>query len=134
MKELETAEVSFTTPPALTPASPSVSSLGDSSFSGNSLQAQWRADIKIFVSTFLTIFLAELGDKTQMTILLMSAESQSPWTVFAGASLALVLTSLLGVLVGRWLSQRVSPQTLERAVGVLLLIISILLVWDVVQA
>ena len=47
-------------------------------------------------STFITIFLAEMGDKTQLVTLLMSAESQSPWIVFIGAALALISTSLLG--------------------------------------
>ncbi|MGB5963483.1 MAG: TMEM165/GDT1 family protein [Coleofasciculaceae cyanobacterium] len=85
----------------------------------------------IFSSTFLTIFLAEIGDKTQLATLLMSAESQSPWTVFAGAAMALITTSLLGVLIGRWLSQRLSPKTLNRSAGLLLLFISVMLFWDV---
>ncbi|MEM6613363.1 MAG: TMEM165/GDT1 family protein, partial [Cyanobacteria bacterium P01_C01_bin.72] len=38
----------------------------------------------VFSSTFITIFLAEMGDKTQLVTLLMSAESQAPWTVFIG--------------------------------------------------
>jgi putative Ca2+/H+ antiporter (TMEM165/GDT1 family) len=96
-------------------------------------QSDWKTSLKVFTSTFLTIFLAELGDKTQLTTLLMSAESQSPWTVFIGAGLALVLTSLIGILVGCWLSKRVPPQTLEKASGIMLLFISIALVWDIVQ-
>ncbi|WP_416667427.1 TMEM165/GDT1 family protein [Egbenema bharatensis] len=91
-------------------------------------------EVRIFLSTFVTIFLAELGDKTQVTTLLMSAESDSPWLVFAGAGMALVATSLLGVLMGHWLSKRVSPRTLEVATAVLLLVVSLMLVWDVVQA
>jgi putative Ca2+/H+ antiporter (TMEM165/GDT1 family) len=87
----------------------------------------------IFSSTFLTIFLAEMGDKTQLATLLMSAESQSPWLVFAGAGAALIATSLLGVLLGRWLAQRLSPKTMETAAGTLLLFISVMLLWDVVN-
>ncbi|WP_413161046.1 TMEM165/GDT1 family protein [Capilliphycus salinus ALCB114379] len=87
----------------------------------------------IFVSTFITIFLAEIGDKTQLTTLLMTAESHKPWVVFAGAGSALVLTSLLGVLVGRWLSNRIEPKTLERAAGITLLVISCLLFWETFQ-
>ena len=86
----------------------------------------------VFLSTFITIFLAELGDKTQVTTLLISAESQSPWTVFVGAALALISTSLIGVLLGRWLSTRVSPRTLDTLAAVLLLLIAITLVGDVV--
>lgn len=86
----------------------------------------------VFGSTFLTIFLAEMGDKTQLATLLMSAESQSPGIVFAGAVIALVVTSLLGVWIGSWLVKRVTPKTRETAVAMLLLIISVLLLGDVV--
>jgi Ca2+/H+ antiporter, TMEM165/GDT1 family len=120
MPETDTAEVDSTPPYSMELPSPSV----------QSFVGRWQSEIKVFLS----IFLAELGDKTQLTTLLISAESQSPWTVFAGAGSALVLTSLLGVMVGSWLSQRFSPQTLERAAGIMLLIISVLLVWDIVQA
>jgi putative Ca2+/H+ antiporter (TMEM165/GDT1 family) len=87
----------------------------------------------IFSSTFLTIFLAEMGDKTQLATLLMSAQSHSPWVVFAGAAAALIATSLLGVLLGRWLARRLSPKTLETSAGALLLFISVMLLWDVVH-
>lgn len=87
----------------------------------------------VFCSTFFTIFLAEMGDKTQLATLLMSAESQSPWVVFTGAAIALIATSLIGVLIGSWLSQRLSPKTLETSAGVLLLFISLSLLWDVMQ-
>lgn len=87
----------------------------------------------IFSSTFLTIFLAEMGDKTQLATLLMSAGTQSPWVVFAGAAAALIATSLLGVLIGRWLATRLSPKTLETSAGGLLLFISVMLLWDVVH-
>lgn len=93
----------------------------------------WQAELQIFLSTFFTIFLAEVGDKTQLTVLLMSAESGSPWTVFLGAATALVATSLCGVLLGRWLSTRISPKVLEKSAAVLLLGIAALLLWDVSQ-
>ncbi|WP_107666338.1 TMEM165/GDT1 family protein [Cyanothece sp. BG0011] len=88
----------------------------------------------VFSSTFLTIFLAEMGDKTQLATLLISAESQSPWVVFAGAALALIATSLLGVLIGYWLARRLSPKTLDIAVALLLLIITGLLVGDILNS
>lgn len=88
---------------------------------------------KVFGSTFITIFLAELGDKTQVATLLMSAESHAPWIVFTGAAAALVTTSLLGVLVGQWLSSRISPKTLDIAAGIMLALISVWLFLDVVK-
>lgn len=86
-----------------------------------------------FSSTFITIFLAEMGDKTQLVTLLMSAESQSPWIVFIGAALALIATSLLGVLIGYWLSKKLSPKILDTSVAILLLFITSWLINDVIH-
>ncbi len=95
-------------------------------------QKQPAKDIgRPFFVAFLTIFLAELGDKTQLATLLMSAESQSPWVVFIGAASALVITSLLGVLLGQWLASRLAPGVLRTVTGASLLLISVLLLWDV---
>lgn len=87
----------------------------------------------VFSSTFITIFLAEMGDKTQLVTLLMSAESQSPWIVFLGAAIALITTSLLGVLIGYWLAKKLSPQTLDFSVAILLLFITGWLINDIIQ-
>ncbi|MGI0490274.1 TMEM165/GDT1 family protein [Alkalinema pantanalense CENA528] len=84
-----------------------------------------------FLSTFVTIFLAELGDKTQVATLLMSAQSHEPWVVFAGAASALVATSLVGVLIGRWLTKFLKPRTLELSTGVILAVVATLLFIDV---
>ncbi len=86
-----------------------------------------------FFSTFITIFLAEMGDKTQLATLLLSAQSGSPWIVFVGSGAALIATSLVGVLLGRYLAKILSPETLDIAAGMLLMVISILLLGDVVQ-
>ncbi|MBD2357524.1 TMEM165/GDT1 family protein [Tolypothrix sp. FACHB-123] len=85
----------------------------------------------IFATTFITIFLAEIGDKTQLSTLLMSAESHAPWVVFMGSAAALITTSLLGVLLGGWIATKLSPKTVEKSAGVMLLLISIMLFWDV---
>lgn len=74
----------------------------------------------VFLSTATTVFLAELGDKTQLAALLLSAESGRPVVVFVGASLALICSSLVGVVLGRWLSSVMAPEQLERAAGVLM--------------
>ncbi|WP_392532822.1 TMEM165/GDT1 family protein [Nostoc sp. C117] len=85
----------------------------------------------VFGTTFITVFLAEIGDKTQLSTLLMSAESHSPWVVFIGSGAALITTSLLGVLLGSWIATRLSPKTVEKSAGVMLLLISLMLFWDV---
>jgi Ca2+/H+ antiporter, TMEM165/GDT1 family len=87
-----------------------------------------------FLSTFVTIFLAEIGDKTQVTTLLLSAQSHAPWLVFLGAASALIATSLVGVLLGQWLARRVSPRTLDTLAAILLIFITIGLVADVMAA
>ena len=74
----------------------------------------------VMLSTFTTVFLAELGDKTQLATLLLSAQSGQPWLVFVGAALALICSSLVGVLVGRWLSTILPPERLEQMAGVLM--------------
>jgi len=71
-------------------------------------------DLKILLTVFATVFIAELGDKTQLATMLFAADrSVSKWTVFAGASLALVATSAVGVLAGSLLSNLVSPRQLQ---------------------
>ncbi len=75
----------------------------------------------VFVTAFLMIFVAELGDKTQLTVAALGAAS-SPEMVYLGATAALALTTLLGIIGGRWLTQRVSVTTLHRISGVLFLL------------
>ena len=94
-------------------------------------QKQWSF-WAVFSSTFITIFLAEMGDKTQLVTLLMSAESQAPWIVFIGAALALISNSLVGVLLGYWFSKKLSPKTLNLSVAILLLLITAWLVGDLI--
>ncbi len=60
--------------------------------------------LAIFLSTFITIFIAELGDKTQIATLTISGNSKRPLAVFLGSSLALILASLIGVLLGGTIS------------------------------
>ncbi len=76
--------------------------------------------LSVFLATFSTVFLAELGDKTQLAALLLSAESGRPLIVFCGASLALICSSLVGVLLGRWLARFIPAQLLERLAGILM--------------
>ncbi|MBN3944033.1 MAG: TMEM165/GDT1 family protein [Nostoc sp.] len=90
-----------------------------------------QSALVVFGTTFVTIFLAEIGDKTQLSTLLMSAQSHSPWVVFIGSAAALITTSLLGVLLGSWIANRLSPKTVEKSAGVMLLVISLMLFWDV---
>ncbi|HTL13461.1 MAG TPA: TMEM165/GDT1 family protein [Bdellovibrionota bacterium] len=73
----------------------------------------WR----LFAATFGSICIAELGDKTQLATLSLSAGGSSRWSVFAGAAAALVLSSALAVLTGVLISQYMSPVWLRRIAG-----------------
>jgi Ca2+/H+ antiporter, TMEM165/GDT1 family len=86
-------------------------------------------DWKVFGTAFLTLFLAELGDKTQLAIITMTAKGESKWAIFFGASLALVVVSLLAVLFGGLLSQYVPTEWLQRIVAVAFIVIGILMLW-----
>ena len=82
-------------------------------------------DFKVLVTTFATIFLAELGDKTQLATFAFSAETKSRVSVFIGSAGALVLTSLLGVLLGAAISKLIPPNFLKMGAGVLFVILGI---------
>ena len=86
--------------------------------------------LSIFFTTFTTIFIAELGDKTQIATLMLSAESGKPIIVFIGSSLALISSSVVGVLLGKWLSKKISPSKFALFTGALMIIISVLLAYE----
>ena len=79
----------------------------------------------IFITSFTTIFIAELGDKTQLATLILSAESGRPLIVFIGSSFALLCSSVAGVLIGKWLSSRISKERLSFFTGLLMTLISL---------
>ena len=75
--------------------------------------------LRAFFTVFLTIFLAEVGDKTQLATILFASEAKtSKWLIFAAAALALVLAAAIGVLVGAQIERFVSPRTLKMVAGV----------------
>ncbi|HVE87970.1 MAG TPA: TMEM165/GDT1 family protein [Myxococcales bacterium] len=74
-------------------------------------------DLKLMATAFATVFLAELGDKTQLATLTFAAESRSRWAVFLGAAGALVATSAIAVLLGEAVSRVVPVPWLKRAAG-----------------
>jgi putative Ca2+/H+ antiporter (TMEM165/GDT1 family) len=87
---------------------------------------------KLFATVFATIFLAELGDKTQLATFLYAAERENPkLVVFAGAALALVLASALGVAAGAFLAAHIPPRVLSWVAGVGFIGVG---VWTLTQA
>ena len=78
-------------------------------------------DWKLLSSTFVLIFLAELGDKTQLATLSLASGTSSRWTVFAGSALALIACSALAVVAGEAIGRVVPAIWLRRAAGALFL-------------
>jgi len=75
-------------------------------------------ELKLLATVFGAVFIAELGDKTQLATLLFAADrAANKLTVFAGASLALVTASAIGVLAGSVVAQHVEPRVLNYAAG-----------------
>lgn len=88
-------------------------------------------DFKTILTVFISVFIAEVGDKTQLATMLFSADKDnSALSVFIGSALALVLASGIGVLAGSFISNQVSPQTLKIAAGVGFILIGI---WTIVS-
>ncbi|MBF2097126.1 MAG: TMEM165/GDT1 family protein [Gloeomargaritaceae cyanobacterium C42_A2020_066] len=80
-------------------------------------------DWQLLGVTFLTVFLAELGDKSQLATIALSSRCQTPWVIFAGTTTALILVTTLGVGLGHGLGNVVSPLAMKglAALGFLVL-------------
>lgn len=83
-------------------------------------------DWQFFWITFGTVFLAEMGDKTQIATLILTAEKGTPWTVLAGACAALCFGTLLVVLLGGVVAQYVPPTIIKKAAGIAFVVIGAL--------
>lgn len=89
-------------------------------------------DLKVFATVFAAIFIAELGDKTQLATLLFAADKEvSRLTVFFAASLALILASGIGVIAGGLLSQHISARAMQYVAGVGFVAIGL---WTLIRA
>jgi putative Ca2+/H+ antiporter (TMEM165/GDT1 family) len=86
-------------------------------------------DWQVFWVTFGTVFLAEMGDKTQLAALTMTAETRTPVAVFTGACTALILATLLGVMAGSLIAHYIPEALLRKAAGAVFIVIGILIFW-----
>ncbi|MBG0791056.1 MAG: TMEM165/GDT1 family protein [Desulfovibrionaceae bacterium] len=87
-------------------------------------------DWKLLATTFGTLFVAELGDKTQLACMLMTAKTQKPWTVFLGSSLALVLVSFLGVMFAQFVCQYIPPAVIKKVAALAFVVMGVLIFFD----
>lgn len=87
-------------------------------------------DLRLLMTVFASVFVAELGDKTQLATLLFASDRDvSKLTVFVGAALALVLTSAIGVAAGTLLSAYVSEKQLHYVAGIGFIAIGLYTLW-----
>ena len=84
-------------------------------------------DWRVFLTTFGVIFLAEMGDKTQLAAMTMAAQSKKPWAVLIAASLALACVSAIGVVVGGTLGHYLPIVWIKRAAAVAFIVIGVLI-------
>jgi len=89
-------------------------------------------DLKLFFMAFGMLFLAELGDKTQLAVFTLVTQYKKPLPIFLGASLALVLVTLIGTLFGEVVSRYVPPAYLKLAAGILFVGIGIFVLIEAV--
>lgn len=76
-------------------------------------------DFKLFMMSFVMLFLAELGDKTQLAVFTLVTQYQKPIPIFLGASLALVIVTLIGALFGNIVTKYIPTEYLKLAAGIL---------------
>ena len=81
--------------------------------------------LTLLFTTFVTVFLAEMGDKTQLTTITLSSTTNKPLAVFIGSSLALISATLLGVLAGGSIANLIPAYLLKLISGIVFLILGI---------
>lgn len=86
-------------------------------------------DLKLLGATFVSVFLAELGDKTQLATLSLASAGSSRWAIFLGSSLALITTSAIAVLGGEAIARVVPPVWIQRVAGLSFFAIGGWLLW-----
>lgn len=84
-------------------------------------------DWRVLLTTFGVIFLAEMGDKTQLAAMTMAAEKKRPWEVFIGASVALAAVSAIGIIVGATLGHYLPIDWIKRVAGAAFVMIGVLI-------
>jgi len=83
--------------------------------------------IRLIITTFFLVFIAELGDKTQLTTMLLAARNKCIWPVFIGSSIALVCSSIVGAFAGNVLSKYIPPGYIQIAAAIAFIVIGLLL-------
>jgi putative Ca2+/H+ antiporter (TMEM165/GDT1 family) len=86
--------------------------------------------LRVLLSTFALLFVAELGDKTQLAVISMTAKHKAPLWIFVGATLALAAVTGIGVLGGEILTRFIPEMALRKAAAVLFVLMGVLMWFD----
>lgn len=84
-------------------------------------------DWKVFLTTFAALFIAELGDKTQLAVITLATKHQKPLPIFLGATIALASITLLGVLGGEVISRLLPMEILHKVAAGLFVVLGLLM-------
>jgi Ca2+/H+ antiporter, TMEM165/GDT1 family len=87
-------------------------------------------DLKLLLSAFASVFVAELGDKTQLATLSLASGGSSRWSVFLGASLALIASTAIAVLGGELMARTIPPHLTKRLAGIIFIILGVIYLWN----
>jgi putative Ca2+/H+ antiporter (TMEM165/GDT1 family) len=79
--------------------------------------------------SFITVFLSELGDKSQLAAIALSGRSNSPRAVFFGTASALLLTTLIGVLAGEWIAELLPVKLVKAIAAIGFALLAVRLLW-----
>ena len=88
-------------------------------------------DWRVFAATFTALFVAELGDKTQLAVITLTSRHQNPWSVFLGATAALAAVTLIGVLFGQALTSFIPEAMLRKIASGLFVLLGILMWFEI---
>ncbi len=87
-------------------------------------------DLKIFASTFLLIFLAELGDKTQLAVVALSAKEKTPLTIFFSALFGFALATIIAIIIGTIGAKFLPLEIIQKVAAIAFIIIGVLILFD----
>jgi putative Ca2+/H+ antiporter (TMEM165/GDT1 family) len=88
-------------------------------------------DWRVFAATFVALSVAELGDKTQLAVITLTSKHQNPWSVFLGASAALALVTLIGVVFGQAVTNVIPAELLRKIASGLFIVLGLLMWFEI---
>ena len=85
---------------------------------------------KLLTLTYCLLFLAEMGDKTQLAVMSLVAQYKAPIPIFLGATLALATVTFVGAAFGHIISRFIPPAYMQGFAGLLFIVMGIIMLWN----